>query len=106
MKESVVSAGGKIDDIFYCTAVDNDHPDRKPNPGMGLKAKEKYPEIGLSKSIVIGDKASDMKLGRNLSAKTVLIASDRYKDSIDEKDVDLYCKGLLEFVQILKSVNP
>lgn len=99
MRESVVADGGRIDDIFYCTSVDNAHPDRKPNPGMGWKAKKKYPEIDLSKSIVIGDKASDMKLGRNLGAKTVLISSDRYKDSIDGNEVDLACSSLVEFAR-------
>ncbi len=99
MKESVISAGGIIDAIFYCTAINHDHPDRKPNPGMGMRAKEKYPEIDFSKSIVIGDKASDMRLGRNLGSKTVLISSNTYKDKINIEEVDLICGSLLEFTQ-------
>lgn len=102
MKQSVASAGGRIDDIFYCPFDDNHHPDRKPNPGMGLTAQKKYPEIDFARSIIIGDKSSDMKWGRNLKTKTVLISSDRYHGTIEDKDVDLFCSGLMEFVQILK----
>ncbi|MBO5285108.1 MAG: HAD-IIIA family hydrolase, partial [Alphaproteobacteria bacterium] len=32
--------GIPITDVFYCPDLDG--PDRKPNPGMFLKAKEKY----------------------------------------------------------------
>ena len=102
MRESIFDAGGNIDDVFYCPAVNNDHPDRKPNPGMGMKAKETYPDIDFSKSIVVGDKASDMKLGRNLGAKTVLISSNTYLGSVDLNDVDLVCSNLLEFVHLTK----
>lgn len=57
-----------ITDIFYCPY----HPehgvgyykkeafDRKPNPGMLLRAANKY-ELDLERSIMIGDKDSDMQ---------------------------------------------
>lgn len=57
-----------ITDVFYCP----DHPefgigeykkdsfDRKPNPGMLLRASEKH-GIDLENSIMIGDKVSDMQ---------------------------------------------
>ncbi|KON64240.1 D-glycero-alpha-D-manno-heptose-1,7-bisphosphate 7-phosphatase [Komagataeibacter europaeus] len=37
-----------------------DHPDRKPGPGMILRAQKDY-HIDLSRSFMIGDKESDMK---------------------------------------------
>jgi D-glycero-D-manno-heptose 1,7-bisphosphate phosphatase len=60
-----------IDDVFYCPY----HPDgigeyrkesfdRKPNPGMILKATRKH-KIDLSKSILVGDKESDIEAGLN-----------------------------------------
>ncbi len=37
--------------------------DRKPNPGMILKAKREF-DLDLSKSILVGDKDSDLEAGR------------------------------------------
>lgn len=59
-----------ITEVYYCPY----HPthgigeylkdsfERKPNPGMILKASEKY-NIDLSESVLIGDKDSDIKAG-------------------------------------------
>ena len=38
-------------------------PDRKPNPGMILKAKEDF-ALDLSRSVLVGDKDSDIAAGR------------------------------------------
>ena len=38
--------------------------DRKPNPGMILKAKDEF-DIDLSKSILIGDKDTDIEAAKN-----------------------------------------
>ena len=68
MCERFKSEGAPITEVFYCPY----HPeygvgdykkesfDRKPNPGMILRAAEKY-KIDLEQSIMIGDKDSDMK---------------------------------------------
>lgn len=40
-----------------------DHPMRKPNPGMLLRARAAL-DIDLARSIIVGDKASDMEAGR------------------------------------------
>ena len=72
MKEKFITKGASITDVFYCPY----HPshgvgfykknsfDRKPNPGMLLKAQSKY-NIGLSHSIMIGDKDTDMLAAKN-----------------------------------------
>jgi len=102
MLEKIERTCGRIDDIFYCISPDDSHPDRKPSPGMAYRAKEKYPEIDFSKSIMIGDKAGDMQWGRNIGSLTVLIRSERYKDSIDPAEVDLTCSSLFEFAHLLQ----
>lgn len=65
-------AGGRIDAIYFAphhedAAVERyrhpDHPDRKPNPGMLLRAMADHP-IDRSRSFLIGDKASDMEAAR------------------------------------------
>lgn len=40
-----------------------DHPMRKPNPGMLLRARDLL-GIDISRSIIVGDKADDMEAGR------------------------------------------
>lgn len=68
-------AGGRIDEIYYCPDLAyEDSPNRKPNPGMGYKAKGDFPEIDFRKSIIVGDSESDMEFGRRLKMTTVRIA--------------------------------
>ncbi|MBL0009151.1 MAG: HAD-IIIA family hydrolase [Saprospiraceae bacterium] len=102
MKSNIEKAGGRIDDIFYCTSTDNAHPDRKPSPGMAFRAQEKYPDIDFSKAVMVGDKSADMQWGRNIGALTVLIMSARYKDTIDPSTVDITCDSLYTFVHLLQ----
>lgn len=102
MKETVEKTCGRIDDIFYCISTDDAHPDRKPSPGMAHKAREKYPEIDFSKSIMVGDKSADMQWGKNIGALTVWITSETYQHSVDPSLVDLTCTSLAEFAHLLK----
>ena len=61
--------------IYYCTAVNNDHPDRKPNAGMAFRAKYDFPDIDLATSVMVGNKPGDMEFGRNAGMQTVFITS-------------------------------
>ena len=66
-----VKQGCPIDAEYYCPyhtdAVIEKYcknsEDRKPNPGMILKAQKDF-DIDLSKSILIGDKQSDIEAGK------------------------------------------
>ena len=54
-----------------------DHPNnasanRKPGPGMFLKAKKEY-NLKLSKCLMVGDSISDMEAGKNLGMETMLV---------------------------------
>ncbi len=68
MAERLAAAGARLDAIYHCPYHGDavlprwrhaDHPDRKPNPGMLLKAFEELP-IGRDGSFLIGDKPSDV----------------------------------------------
>lgn len=50
-----------------------DHPDRKPNPGMLLRAAREL-SLDLEASILIGDKASDMEAARRAGVRGFLFA--------------------------------
>ncbi|HWY35219.1 MAG TPA: HAD family hydrolase, partial [Nitrosopumilaceae archaeon] len=69
--------GGKIDKIYFSPYLSSEnHPSRKPGIGMAMEAKNDFPEIDLSKSVIVGDSLSDMEFGRNAGMKTVFIASN------------------------------
>lgn len=46
-----------ITDVFYCPDLSG--PDRKPNPGLFLKARDKY-HIDMAASVSVGDKSRDV----------------------------------------------
>jgi D-glycero-D-manno-heptose 1,7-bisphosphate phosphatase len=72
--------GAKIDGYYYCPH----YPDgkiekyafkcdcRKPEPGMLRKAAEDL-DIDLKRSYVVGDKACDIKLGKNIGAVSIMV---------------------------------
>jgi histidinol phosphatase-like enzyme len=47
---------------------------------MALLAKNDFPEIDFTKSIMVGDKLSDMKFGKSVSMTTFCISTS-YKNS-------------------------
>jgi histidinol-phosphate phosphatase family protein len=100
MLAAIEEASGKIDKIYYCTDIDGSSFYRKPNIGMGLLAKQEFPEIEFSKSIMIGDSISDMQFGQKLGMKLVLIKS---KKGFENRSDFLHFKSLSHFYQYLKS---
>ena len=64
-----------ITDIFYCTSVDETHPDRKPNPGLFLKAKEKY-KLDMPSSLSIGDKERDIIAAKKAGVGLNILLTD------------------------------
>ena len=76
MVEEIERHGGRIDKIYYCTDLNNDSPNRKPNIGMALPAKADFPDIDFSKSVMVGDSESDMEFGRRVGMKTFLSYSN------------------------------
>jgi len=82
MVKAVTQAGGRIDRIYSCTDTDPDSPNRKPNPGMAIQAKNEFPEISFNYSIMIGDSDIDMAFGQRLGMRTVLIGTDGESESL------------------------
>jgi D-glycero-D-manno-heptose 1,7-bisphosphate phosphatase len=72
MAEELAAAGGRIDGFYFAphhpeAAAESyrhpDPPDRKPNPGMILRALADWP-IDAARSVLVGDKASDMEAAK------------------------------------------
>ena len=61
----IEAAGGRIDAIYVSTAIPEDDPSRKPQPGMFLEACSDFPEIRAERSVMVGDADSDEAFARN-----------------------------------------
>ncbi len=117
MEEILASGGAKLDDIFYCPH----HPTagkppyrldcdcRKPKPGMLLKAVEKH-NIDLSRSVMVGDKISDVEMAKANGLTGVLVLTGygrgerEYQSENWAVQPDFIAENLLEAVKwILKN---
>jgi D-glycero-D-manno-heptose 1,7-bisphosphate phosphatase len=104
MLQGIEQAGGRIDRIYYCTAVDNSHPDRKPNAGMAFRAANDFPEIDLKASFMAGNNRSDMEFGRNAGLQNIFITTTNPPFTLPHPLADLQfdsLAGLAHFVQRL-----
>ncbi len=74
MRAEIEQHGGRIDAIFACPQLASE-PDnyRKPHPHMAHMACERFPEIDLSRTIMVGDGHLDMEFGRNAGTHNVFI---------------------------------
>lgn len=73
MLRAVRSRGGRIDAVYYCTHT----PERrcrcrKPRAGLLRKAARRF-SLDLKRSVVVGDNASDIEMGRSAGCRTVLV---------------------------------
>lgn len=72
MRNAMASKGITIDRIYFCPHTEeSQHLCRKPWPGMALWALAEYPDIHLSRSVMIGDKESDMDFARQLQMPAI-----------------------------------
>ena len=85
MLAQVEAAGGHIDKIYFSTGMDESDPLRKPNPGMYFAAREDFPLIDPERSLMVGDKPTDMAFAANCGLTGVLVGP-RYglKELADE----------------------
>ena len=97
--------GGRIDAIYYCTSVDNQHPMRKPNPGMAFLAKRHYPDIDFGKSVMVGNNLSDMKFGRNAGMHTVFVKTTQPAQVVPHPDIDMAFPSLAAFAEALNDLS-
>lgn len=94
MTDSILAAGGRIDKIYACIATDDNDQNRKPNTGMGLQAKEDFPQIDFKRSVMVGNSISDMEFGKRLAMHTVFLTTKHEpypmpNDLIDEQYASL-----------------
>lgn len=80
MARELEARGARVDAFYTCPYhsegadpryIHPDHPDRKPNPGMLLRAMADFP-IDPARSLIIGDKDSDIEAGRRAGVRGAL----------------------------------
>jgi histidinol phosphatase-like enzyme len=101
MQKQIETAGGRIDKIYYCTSTDIKDPNRKPNPGMAFLAKKDFPSIDFSKTIMVGNKPSDMLFGRHAGIYTVFVKTTNPEQPLPYPDIDLAFDSLIDFAKAL-----
>ena len=94
LRAHLASGQARIDAIYACpyhpeaeieTFRHPDHPDRKPNPGLLLRAMRDF-AIDPERSFMIGDKDSDMEAARRAGVAGYLFAGG---------DLDAFVRNLL-----------
>ena len=103
MLAAIQQTGGRIDKIYYCTAIDNSDPNRKPNPGMFFQARADFPDIIPGQSIMVGNNISDMEFGRNTGMHTVFVKTTRPGQVIPHPAIDQAFDSLPDFAKALRS---
>ncbi|HEY8397463.1 MAG TPA: HAD family hydrolase [Flavihumibacter sp.] len=104
MQSELAKMNGTVDAFYFCSSLDNDHPNRKPQPGMAFLAKKDFPDIDFSKSVMVGNNLSDMFFGRNAGMKTVFVLTTHPDQPFPHPAIDMVCKDLLNFSLALEAV--
>lgn len=65
--------GGRIDRIYYCTALTEEDDRRKPGTGMFREILTDFPNVAPETCLMIGDSDSDMEFARNCGIKGIKV---------------------------------
>lgn len=111
LAQQLAGENAHIDAIYHCPVAPTikdarviEHPDRKPGPGMLLRAANDL-ALDLSRSVMVGDTLSDMLAGRNAKAGQTVLVRTGYGTRIDLPDpaIDCVVGDMAEAVQIIKT---
>ena len=78
MLAEIRAAGGRIDAVYTCTELDENHPMRKPQPGMFLEACRDFPDIAPERSLMLGDSESDRDFAYGCGMPFVLMETAEF----------------------------
>lgn len=101
MQLEILRHNGHIDAVYYCSDLDDNSPNRKPNAGMGVQAVKDFPDIDLTKALMVGNTLSDMNFGRNLGIYTVFLPTTRPDVSLADPAIDASYPSLHAFAAAL-----
>lgn len=110
----LAAAGIPIAAVYYCPyhpegvvePFNRDHADRKPNPGMLLRAGRDL-DIDLAQSWMIGDSVRDSEAGKRAGCRAIRLSSAKGHFREEDAWADYVCGTMLEAALIiLRSGGP
>ncbi|MGC8749577.1 D-glycero-alpha-D-manno-heptose-1,7-bisphosphate 7-phosphatase [Hydrotalea sp.] len=101
MLKIIEENGGSINKIYFCPDLADDSPNRKPQPGMAFQAKNDFPDINFSKSIMIGNKLSDMAFGKNAGMYSIFVATTNPETPFPHPLIDARFNDLIDTAKAL-----
>jgi D-glycero-D-manno-heptose 1,7-bisphosphate phosphatase/D-glycero-alpha-D-manno-heptose 1-phosphate guanylyltransferase len=99
MLHEITAHNGRIDKLYYCTALEENDSNRKPNTGMALQAQKDFPGIEFGKSLLAGDSVSDMKFAGNAGIPAILIGNKYGTEEISKLSISAHYPDLLTFAK-------
>ena len=102
MVSEIENAGGRIDDIYFCTDICSTSVNRKPNVGMAFQACRDYPMVDFAKSVMVGNSRSDIAFGNKLGMYTILVGDKYPQGDKIYNEADAHYENLYKFVESLK----
>ena len=94
MQADLAVEGAHIDAFYFCPFLADapvaafahpDHPDRKPNPGMILRAMAEW-DVDPARSIIVGDAERDLEAGRRAGLDGILFPGGDLDDFMQRLD--------------------
>ena len=76
MLQAIDAAGGRLDLVLVCTAVDDADPRRKPNTGMFQEACALLPDIDPTRCIMVGDSPKDALFAARCGMQFILLSPE------------------------------
>lgn len=96
----LAQGGARVDGVFACpfhakaqgVYVHENHPARKPNPGMMLLARDQM-GVDLDRSWIVGDRALDLQAGKNAGCQGGVHVLTGHGSKDGERDAALAVAG-------------
>lgn len=92
MERQLAAEGAALDGCYHCPVAPVgpdrrvvEHPDRKPGPGMLLRAAREL-DLDLASSWMVGDLISDLLAGRNAGVRGTILVRTGYGAQVDPAD--------------------
>jgi D-glycero-D-manno-heptose 1,7-bisphosphate phosphatase len=112
MTRQLAAYGAHVDAIHHCPLAPTikdprviEHPDRKPGPGMLLRAAAEM-GLALPRSVMVGDTISDMLAGRNAGCRATVLVRTGYGDRVALPDpaIDHEAADMAQAGQIIETI--
>ncbi|ABD57164.1 D-glycero-alpha-D-manno-heptose-1,7-bisphosphate 7-phosphatase [Jannaschia sp. CCS1] len=112
MARQLAAHGAHIDAIYHCPLAPKikdprvvEHPDRKPGPGMLLRAADDM-DLALDRSVMVGDTISDMLAGRNAGIGATVLVKTGYgaRATLPDPAIDQVAEDMAEAAQIIERI--